>query len=258
MDNTYIKLFRKIEEWEWYMDIPTKVLFLHLLIKATYTDKKWKWSEIKKWTLITWRQKLSRETGLTVQQIRTALNKLKSTNEITTKSTNDYTVIEIQNWELYQDKSTNEITNEQPTSNQRATTIQESKEGNKERNIVNSNIEISISKEVVKKWPLQEITQAIEEIKSFCREHQIIYDSTDERIFTKHILTAREFWELAEQFKKSRVELALFIIFLAEQDKFWRWKICWPKTIYIQRSKILNSARADYIEKTKNPDVLIC
>ena len=30
----YVKISRKILDWEWYTDINTKVLFLHILLKA--------------------------------------------------------------------------------------------------------------------------------------------------------------------------------------------------------------------------------
>lgn len=59
--------------------------------------------------------------GLTAQRYRTALSYLKSTNRITTKTTNKFTIITILNWSTYQ-KSTNKLTNKQPTSNQQATT----------------------------------------------------------------------------------------------------------------------------------------
>lgn len=47
-NTTYIKLFRKIDNWEWYKDIPTKVLFFHLLIRVNFTEKKWQGRDIKK------------------------------------------------------------------------------------------------------------------------------------------------------------------------------------------------------------------
>lgn len=130
----YIKLFRKIESWEWYTDTPTKCLFLHLLIRANIKDWKFRGMEIKKWTLVTGRKKLADETWLTEQQIRTSLDKLKSTNEITIKSTNSFSVIQIQNWDSYQDQSTNKAPNEQPTDNQRITTGEEGNKKKKERN----------------------------------------------------------------------------------------------------------------------------
>ena len=36
----HIKLFRKFLEWGWYQDINTKVLFIHMLLKANWKDGK--------------------------------------------------------------------------------------------------------------------------------------------------------------------------------------------------------------------------
>ena len=40
-DTEYIKLFRKMLNWEWYTDVNTKVLFLHCLLKANWKDGSW-------------------------------------------------------------------------------------------------------------------------------------------------------------------------------------------------------------------------
>lgn len=37
----YIKLYRQIVDWEWYDDIPTSRLFMHLLLKANYAEREW-------------------------------------------------------------------------------------------------------------------------------------------------------------------------------------------------------------------------
>ena len=36
----FIKLYRSMLQWEWYDDVNVKVLFLHLLLKANYEEKK--------------------------------------------------------------------------------------------------------------------------------------------------------------------------------------------------------------------------
>lgn len=116
----WIKLHRKFIDWEWYTDIPVNALFIHLLLTANYEDKKWKGIVIKRGQLVTSRQHLAEGTGLSEQQVRTALEKLKSTHNITSKSTNKYTLITIENYELYQsydDFVTSKSTNEQPTNN---------------------------------------------------------------------------------------------------------------------------------------------
>lgn len=38
----YIKIYRQLLEWEWYDDIPTKVLFIHCLLKANFRDYKYR------------------------------------------------------------------------------------------------------------------------------------------------------------------------------------------------------------------------
>ncbi len=84
--------------------------------------------------IITSVKHLSEETGLTLQQVRTAINKLKSTNEITSETTNTFTHIQVQNWARYQNELTNTLTNEQQTDNKRITTIEEGNKGIRKNN----------------------------------------------------------------------------------------------------------------------------
>lgn len=121
MSKGWIKLHRSLLDWEWYDDNNTKILFLHLLLKANHKDKSYRGKVIKKGCLLTGRQLLSMETGLSIMQVRTSLSKLKSTNEITIKSSSQGTEIQINNYKDYQEV-TSELTDEQPTSNQRVTT----------------------------------------------------------------------------------------------------------------------------------------
>lgn len=139
----YIKLFRKFTDWEWYNNINVKIVFLHLLLIANHKEKQWQGIKIDKGQVLTSLEHLSKEVGLTVQQTRTALTKLKSTYEITSKSTNKYTLITLVNWGKYQidkEKITNEITsnitNEQQTNNKRITTNNNDKN---EKNIKENN-----------------------------------------------------------------------------------------------------------------------
>lgn len=126
-NNGWIKLHRQILEWEWYSDNNCFRVFLHLILKANHKEKRYKGIELNSGQIITSRDILAKETGLSSQQIRTALNKLISTNEITSVTSSQGTILQVVNYEKYQ-LSTNEITNEQPTSNQRVTT------NNKEKN----------------------------------------------------------------------------------------------------------------------------
>ena len=121
----FIKLHRQITEWEWYSNINVCRLFIHCLLKANHKDNKWQGIVIERGSFITSIENLAFETGLSGQQIRTALNKLKSTGEITSKTTNRYSVISIKNWDMFQvdNKQDNkQITNKQQTDNKQITT----------------------------------------------------------------------------------------------------------------------------------------
>lgn len=125
MNNGFITLHRAILNWEWYDDINTTRLFIHLLLKANHKDQKWHGNLIKRGQLITGRIELSKQTGLSQQQIRTCLSKLKSTSEITSKPTNRNTLITLVNYNNYQDnkeQATSQTSRKQPTDNQQITT----------------------------------------------------------------------------------------------------------------------------------------
>lgn len=137
----FIKLHRKMTEWEWYTDIPTRILFEHCLLKANYKPKKWRGVTVEVGSFITSYEKLAQQTGLTIQQVRTAINKLKSTNEITHKTTSHYSIISINNWVNYQDNNTQDnkqITNNQQTNNKQITTTKNEKNIKNDKNVINS------------------------------------------------------------------------------------------------------------------------
>lgn len=41
LENGFIKLYRSLLKWEWYDDVNTKVVFLHLLLTVSIEDSKW-------------------------------------------------------------------------------------------------------------------------------------------------------------------------------------------------------------------------
>ena len=102
MCNGWIKLHRKILDWEWFTSPSTLQLFIYLLLRANKEDKKWRGILIKRGQLVTSVATISEETKLSTQQVRTSLNRLKSTNEITSKTTNRFTLITVCKYESYQ------------------------------------------------------------------------------------------------------------------------------------------------------------
>ena len=97
----WIKLYRKICDWQWYQDAKMVHLFVHLMLKASIM----KGSDLSdSWQLCTSLRILSKETGLSLQNIRTCIGKLQRTGEITfrTLPTHLQSVITICNSGSYQ------------------------------------------------------------------------------------------------------------------------------------------------------------
>lgn len=127
-------------DWGWYKHSDTKSIFIHLLLIANNQDNEWNNITVKRGQAITSLPHLSRDTGISIQSIRTCLNRLKSTGEITDKSTNKYRIITIINYDTYQsqketiNRQINNQTNRQSTGNQQA--INSKQEVKKERSII--------------------------------------------------------------------------------------------------------------------------
>lgn len=169
----YIKLHRSIIDWEWYSDNIVKDVFLHLLLNANHKDNNWRGIMVKEGQVITGRLKLASELNFTEMQIRTALKKLKSTNEITIKTTSQYSIITINNWNLYQQDNQQDnqrTTNEQPTNIQRITTNKNDKNEKNDKNIIGEKNKNKIF-----------VIPTVEEIKKYCEERKNNVDA--ERFF---------------------------------------------------------------------------
>lgn len=133
-DRTYIKVFRKLLSWEWYGDTNTFRVFMHILLKAQYRPTKYKGETVKAGECVFGRKAWAKELGLSERQVRTAIEHLKSTNEIATKATNKFTIITVKKWEFWQinegqatNEATNNKSNERPATDQQPTTSKESK-----------------------------------------------------------------------------------------------------------------------------------
>jgi len=98
----YLKLHRKMLEWGWYSDINTRILFFHCLLKTNWKAGEWCGIKFSAGQFITSLQTLANETGLSVQQVRTALQHLVSTGELTSYQQGKARVITVNNWNEYQ------------------------------------------------------------------------------------------------------------------------------------------------------------
>jgi hypothetical protein len=111
----WIKLHRKIADWEWYQDGPTARVFLHLLLHANHRAKRWRGHVIGRGQVVTSRRTLAKELGLSERKVRTCLQKLEATHETTHKTTHRFSIITICNFEQYQTSTPPERPTDRPT-----------------------------------------------------------------------------------------------------------------------------------------------
>jgi len=102
MTQGWIMLHRKMINWDWYKDVNTFKLFIHLILFANHESAGWRGVRIGRGEMVTSIASLSSSTGLTVRQVRTALGHLQKTGEITVKPTKLFTKITVVNYSLYQ------------------------------------------------------------------------------------------------------------------------------------------------------------
>ena len=100
--NGFFKIERKILDWEWLKHPPTVVTWLVLLAMAEWDTG----CDLKPGQIVTTQGELMELTGLSRQQLRTALSHLESTKELTIeptiKATKPASLITIAKWRLYQ------------------------------------------------------------------------------------------------------------------------------------------------------------
>lgn len=164
----FIKIHRGLLEWGWYKDANTMRVFMDILLNANYHDGEYMGHPVKAGQCVVGRKALAERLGISEQSVRTALSHLKSTGEITIKSTNKFSIVTIENWGKYQiqeersnqqsnQQANQQLTNNQPTTNQQLTT---SKKGRREER---------------KKYIFTPPT--VEEVRSYCSERKNSVDA---------------------------------------------------------------------------------
>jgi biotin operon repressor len=129
--STFIKLDRNIQNWRWYQNPNTFRVFIHCLLNANIMPKEFEGITINRGEFPTSHEKIGNTLNLTIQQVRTAINHLKSTGEITTKIYSKFQVITIVNYAYYQDTSTGKSTGNQQAFNIQLTVNQQQYKNNK-------------------------------------------------------------------------------------------------------------------------------
>jgi hypothetical protein len=134
----YIKLWRKIFDSGIQKEHTTFTMWIWILCNVTrkplnYIARSQK-IILNPGELIIGRKKLAMELRLSEQCVRTCLHHLESWGNITINSTNRFSILKVVNWESYQETQieinqqiNQELTSNQPATNQQLTTKQEVK-----------------------------------------------------------------------------------------------------------------------------------
>lgn len=107
--STFIKLDRNITKWRWYQDGNTFRVFVHLLLNANVSDHDFETITVHRGQVVISQPKLAEKLNMSIRNVRTSLNHLKSTGEVTVKAMSKYSVVTVINYDEYQ-KVTGKVT----------------------------------------------------------------------------------------------------------------------------------------------------
>lgn len=134
----WVKFTESLLTWKWFHDSKTVHLFFYLLTRANWKPSFYMSIRIERGQLATGLFRIQKDTGLSIQSIRTCLKRLKSTNELTIKSTNKFSIITLCNYDLYHpDHLVNQQTTQQADQqsiNKQVTNEQQHPKKNKNSN----------------------------------------------------------------------------------------------------------------------------
>ena len=102
VDNSWIKLPRNFVNWSWYHDANMVQLYLYLLLNANVYDVKYNDITIKRGECLVSLNHLSKETGISLQKLRTGLARLQRTKEIEYKKLQNGRIIVLVDFNKFQ------------------------------------------------------------------------------------------------------------------------------------------------------------
>lgn len=100
----WVKLHRKLLEWEWYQDAHMVHLLVHLLLTASHEDRKYKGLTIKRGQVVTSKKKLSEALNMSETSVMRRLRRLEVDRFVDLKVDQHGTVITVCNYDSYQGK----------------------------------------------------------------------------------------------------------------------------------------------------------
>ena len=126
----WVKLFRSFTKWEWYTEPNVMRVFLHLFLTANSSEVIWREKTIKRGQLITSYRRIAESLEMDIHTVHRAVNKLKTSGEITVESNAKFTIITLNNYDSFQGNATET----QRTRNAGATLAQPNKNNKNNKN----------------------------------------------------------------------------------------------------------------------------
>lgn len=205
----WIKIHRRLLDWEWYSDTNMVRLFLHLLLKANTDDRRWQGREVPRGSLITTWTMLEDETGLSRRTIRTCLARLIATGEIEVEATHRFSLVTICNFDNYQESEQGERPTADPVNDPLPTQSVTQSKG-----YINANSlgDCETEKETSDSVKTPKTTHQTATLKEYNNIYLVVADAR-----TREELTAGDF--LAKHFgSRAAIEQACMALHITEAD----------------------------------------
>lgn len=91
----FVKLNRDLLDWAWADDIVTFGVYAKFLLLAAWKDTEYHGVKLERGELLTNQSEIAQQSGLSRQQVRTVLDRLKATNKITIKREGKNSIVKV-------------------------------------------------------------------------------------------------------------------------------------------------------------------
>lgn len=223
----YVLNFRSKLDWQWFKYPATAHLFEYCMLRANYKDAYVGNQLIKRGSFITSLASLSEATGLSVKQVRTSLERLKSSNDLNVIATNKNSLITVVNYEVYQANFENGANKGQTKDKQKANKGQQINKENKVNNVVVSDdtptTTTIFDDDFVRFWKAYQKKGSKKDTYEVWKKHEFDEEEIDLVIFA-----AKEYSKENASDRTSMMYSRTFLeneIYLDYQDKFKKYKV---------------------------------
>lgn len=113
----YIKIYRKLLQWEWWDDPIMLKTWIYILLTATHKDIRWMCVIIPRGCFVTTQRKLANELGVSRRTVQKTIKRLEKCGNISTKVNHDHTIIIVCNYDSYQSEDFESVPQSSPQDN---------------------------------------------------------------------------------------------------------------------------------------------